>query len=121
MKCFLFAMCVAVAGLASAQTPAIADREISLSVLDKTAPAKPVKQFKAAHDWTLGQALKFAGGIDKNQTLSISCGGYNPKMASLPLQFDIMSGGTRTDNLKGLGDKDTLHSVCMAKAKALSK
>jgi opacity protein-like surface antigen len=121
MKRFLFVMCVAVAGLASAQTPAIADRVISLSVLDKTAPAKPVKQFKAAHDWTLGQTLKFAGGTDKNQTLAISCGGYNPKMTSLPLQFDVVSGGTRTENLKGLSDKDTLHAVCMAKAKALNK
>ena len=97
------------------------DKSIKLLVLDKTV-AKPVKQFAAGLDWSLEKTLKFAGDIDKNQTLAIECMGYNPKMASLPLAFDLVAGGNkRTENLKGLRDKDSMDKVCEAKGAALKR
>jgi hypothetical protein len=73
-------------------------------------------------EWTIEKTIAFAGSIDKNQTLAIECMGYNPKMQSLPLQFDIVRANNKRDDiLKRLDNDDTLHAVCMAKAKLLSK
>jgi len=115
----LSCLCVAAYGdEAKIEPPPVSQRQITVMVNDARKVENPVRKFRA-ESMTIGNVLGKIGTLEKQQTVALRCeGGYNKQPPLYSLDFAIVNGGGKTENLQGMSESATMHDVCMNKAKA---
>ena len=99
------------------QEPPLDKREVTILLLDTKKAENPVLTFRA-ENMALSAVLQKVGALSPSQTIVLRCeGGYNKQPPLYAFEFDIVGAKGATENLQGMGDANTMHEVCMQKAR----